>query len=210
MNVYLESNFVIELALLQEQHASCDALLALGEAGRVRLVIPAFSLAEPYQTLGRRHGDRVRTKVELDSHLRLLARTRDYSERLSGFEAVTKLLIDSQDVEGKRLEDVQVRLLRNAEIIVLDRAILESALRCQENYGLSPTDALVCASVLEHLQRASPTESCFLNRDTDFDDPDLVEALERQGCKLLRSFDAGYNYAARDRLIRFPEPPESL
>ena len=55
MNVYVESNFVLELALLQEQHASCEALLRLCEEGGIQLVIPAYSLAEPYETLTRRH-----------------------------------------------------------------------------------------------------------------------------------------------------------
>ena len=197
MNVYLESNFVLQLALLQKHHASCEALLALGESQRIKLAIPAFSLAEPYQTLGRRHLDRVRIKGEVDDHLRLLARTQDYSAQLSGFEAVTRILIDSQDAESKRLEDVRARLLKSAEVIALDRLILESALRCQETYGLSPTDSLVCASVLDHLERAAEAESCFVNRDGDFDTPDLADLFERHGCKLLRSFEAGYNYAAR-------------
>ena len=54
MNVYVESNFVLELALLQEQSASCEEILGLCEAGRVQLVVPAYSLAEPYETLVRR------------------------------------------------------------------------------------------------------------------------------------------------------------
>lgn len=194
MNVYLESNFVLELALLQEQHASCEALLASGELRRVALVIPAFSLAEPYGTLGRRHGDRVRLKSAVDEQLSLLARSRDYSTRLSGFETVTTLLIDSQEAESKGLEAVQKRLFDTAEIVPLDRSILESALICQKSYGLTPTDAIVCASVLEHLQRDRPPVSCFPNRDTHFGNPDLVKALDSLGCKLLWSFKSGHDY----------------
>lgn len=51
MNVYVESNFVLELALLQEQHASCGELLRLCEEDRIQLVIPAYSLVEPYNIL---------------------------------------------------------------------------------------------------------------------------------------------------------------
>lgn len=50
MNVYVESNFVLQLALLQEFHASCEAIVNLCEAGCARLVIPAFSLIEPYRS----------------------------------------------------------------------------------------------------------------------------------------------------------------
>jgi hypothetical protein len=51
VNVYVESNFVLELALLQEQHASCEDILRLCEAGKAQLIIPAYSLAEPHETL---------------------------------------------------------------------------------------------------------------------------------------------------------------
>jgi predicted nucleic acid-binding protein len=75
VNVYVESNFVLELALLQEQHTSCEELMRLCEEGRIQLVIPAYSLAEPYETLTRRHRQRKRMKAELDDQLRQLART---------------------------------------------------------------------------------------------------------------------------------------
>ena len=58
MNVYVESNFILELALEQEQSSSCDAILSLGERQDIRLVLPAFSLSEPYETLVRRAKDR--------------------------------------------------------------------------------------------------------------------------------------------------------
>ncbi|MGB6295983.1 MAG: hypothetical protein WBF90_07325 [Rivularia sp. (in: cyanobacteria)] len=45
MDVYVESNFVLELALLQEQHKSCQELLDLAEIKKIRLIVPAFSLA---------------------------------------------------------------------------------------------------------------------------------------------------------------------
>ena len=37
MIVYVESNFVLELAFLQEEHDSCDAIIGLAETGRVEL-----------------------------------------------------------------------------------------------------------------------------------------------------------------------------
>ena len=39
MIVYAESNVVLELALLQEQHAACEALLELCGNGRIRQTI---------------------------------------------------------------------------------------------------------------------------------------------------------------------------
>lgn len=195
MNVYVESNFVLELALLQEQHTSCEELMRLGEEGRIQLVIPAYSLAEPYETLTRRHRQRKRMKAELDDQLRQLARTMTYTHQLSGFQHLTTLLIDSADEEAKRLEEVCSRLLQVAEVIPLEASLLIAATQYQRRHGLSPQDALVYAGILLHLKQRQAPQSCFLNRNAkDFDDPDLVEELDVYNCKLLPQFDVGYQF----------------
>jgi len=206
VNVYVESNFVLELALLQEQHASCEEILRLSEAGSVQLVIPAYSMAEPYETLVRRHKQRKRMKVELDDELRQLARTAAYVQRLSRFQNLTVLLIDSADEEAKRLEEARSRLLKAAEVIPLEALTLTDATQYQRTHGLSPQDAIVYAAVLSHLKQHSASQSCFLNRNSrDFDDPDLVEELNGYNCKLLAQFDAGYQFI-RSRLSQNKEP----
>jgi len=195
VNVYVESNFVLELALLQEQHASCEALLRLCEEGGIQLVIPAYSLAEPYETLARRHRQRRLMKGELDDELRQLARTATYADRLSGFQHLTTLLIESADEEAKRLEAVRARLLHSAEILPLELSILTTATQYQQTHGLGPQDALVHAAVIWHLKQYPVPQSCFLNRNSkDFDDPDLVAELDVCSCKLLPQFDAGYQF----------------
>ncbi len=49
MNIYVETNFVLELTFQQEQCTSCEQILLLCEAGYGQLVIPAYSLAEPHK-----------------------------------------------------------------------------------------------------------------------------------------------------------------
>ena len=58
MRVYVETNFVLELVLGQEQAQACHEILALAESGLIDLVVPAFSILEPYQRLMRRKRDR--------------------------------------------------------------------------------------------------------------------------------------------------------
>jgi len=129
------------------------------------LVLPAYSLAEPYETLTRRHRQRKRMKDELEAELRQLARTTTYAHRLSGFQQWTTLLLESADEEAMRLERVRARLVQVAEVIPLTSALLTAAAQYQRQYGLSPQDALVYAAVLAHLQQHQATQSCFLNRN---------------------------------------------
>lgn len=198
MIAYVESNFVLELALLQEQHESGEAILALCEAGKVRLAIPAYSLAEPFDTLARRHRQRTLMKDELDRELRQLARTATLRQQLESFQDITSLLIDSAEEEARRLMEVRSRLLRVAEVIPLDSSICLAAAEHQAQHGFSPQDALIYATVLSHLSRWSPSRSCFLNKDSrGFNDPDILAEMAPQGCKLLTRFDHGLQYILR-------------
>jgi predicted nucleic acid-binding protein len=194
LNVYVESNFVLELALAQEQHGSCEELLLLAEEERIRIILPAYSLAEPYETLKRRHRSRSQVKETLDREIRELSRSANYVSQVRNFGAVTSVLIDSGGEETQRLEATRSRLLRHAEIIPLDCSILQSASDLRSTYALEPQDATIFASILSHLERSESKASCFLSRDQDFGDPDLSERLGQLRCKLLSRFDHGVGY----------------
>lgn len=127
MNVYVESNFVLELALFQEQFESCERILSLCEARRVRLVVPAYSLAEPYETLTRRQKQRKRMKEEFDAELAQIARSATHKGRLRGFRELTVLLINVADETAKHLEKVRSRLINAACVTPLDTLVLETA-----------------------------------------------------------------------------------
>ena len=74
MNVYVESNFVLEQALEQEQSESCQRLLSLSAASSIHMVIPAFSLVEPYITVMHKGSERSKLGTELQRQLSELGR----------------------------------------------------------------------------------------------------------------------------------------
>jgi hypothetical protein len=69
MNVYVESNFVLEHALEQEECDSCSEIIQLASQGRITLSIPAFSLAEPHQAIASKAKGRSRLSAELSAQL---------------------------------------------------------------------------------------------------------------------------------------------
>ena len=198
MNVYVESNFVLELALRQEQCTSCETILSLCEEGRARLVVPAYSLAEPFDTLTRREKQRKGMKEKLDLELRQIARTATYASRRDELQGLSALLINVTDEEIRRLQEVRARLLKTAEIIPLDirvLTVLTASAEHQRVHGFSPQDALVYSSVRLHLEGAGAEQSCFLNRNSrDFDDESVAEELRSWKCKVLPRFDSGYDF----------------
>jgi predicted nucleic acid-binding protein len=198
VKVYVESNFVLEIALAQEQHQSCEKILDLRESGLIFLAIPAYSLIEPYETLTRRHRKRSRLKTQLDDELTQISRNASNAQRLWGFRSATDLLIDTVSEEAESLDLARDRLIETAEIIPLDAAVLADAARYVRKHDFSPQDAIVYASVMCDLGKNRPSTSVFLNKNSrDFDDPDIVKTLEDNGCKLLPKFDSGYDYIRR-------------
>jgi predicted nucleic acid-binding protein len=68
--VLAESNFVLELALQQEQFEHAERILQLAENRHLRLVVPACSLMEPYQTLLRRRHERKEFRRRLQDEIK--------------------------------------------------------------------------------------------------------------------------------------------
>jgi len=195
MIVYVESNFVLELALEQEQYESCRKIISICESDKARLVIPAFCIAEPYETLGRRSGERTALKTSLANALKLLSRSKSYQQELNELRSVTDILNRSIEDEQQRLHQTFERILKIAEIIPLEQKILTAAAKFQSDFGLRPPDAIVYASVIYHLKADGNVDKCFLNRNSkDFDDPDIESDLLGYRCKMLFRFDTGYEY----------------
>jgi hypothetical protein len=195
MNVYVESNFVLEQALEQEQSESCQRLLSLSAAGSIHLVIPAFSLAEPYITLMHKRSERSKLATELQRQLSELGRSKPFREASGSFNELTALLIRSTEGELAGLARAIGGILKTAEVIPLDSDMFYRAGTAQSAFDMSIQDAIVLGSVVHHLNETKPAESCFLNRNTrDFDVPNVREMLEELGCKFFGRFDHGLQF----------------
>jgi hypothetical protein len=66
MIIYVETNFIIELAFAQEEHAECRALLDLTKAQRgIELALPTFCVGEAYEVRHIVHMNSVFTSASL-------------------------------------------------------------------------------------------------------------------------------------------------
>lgn len=195
MNIYVETNFVLELTFEQEQCASCEQILQLCETKQAKLIIPAYCLAEPHEKLTRQARSRRELRQSLDAELRQLSRTASYASRIKSIQDIASLTVQSNEEEQNRFNQYRERLLNAGEIITLTADILMQAGFCEISYDLTPQDSLVYASVVEHLRRDRPKQACFLNRNSkDFDSPDIVDELNQFNCKMFPWFDRGYRF----------------
>lgn len=196
MIVYVESNFVLEIVLGQEQAASAESLLRLAESGTINVVVPGFALVEPFTTITQRERARRKLVNDVSATLKDLQRSTPYqSEALLVTQAINGLA----SITGRELASLQgtiQRLLAIAHTIELNSVRFSQALAYQSRFGLSPQDSVIYACVVGDAQTKLPSEpKCFVTRNSrDFDDPDIVTELSGYGCRLFFSFEDGLRY----------------
>ena len=196
MIVYVESNFVLELAFLREEHESCSSFLCLSKSGTIRLVLPAFSIGEPYEALVRRAKQRRELHRQLSDTIHELSRSSPYRESAHEFQDLTDLLIRSGEEEKNRLDETLERILQTVEVIPIDLSTIRASITLQKSRNLSPQDALIYASILDHLKKEeSDSFGCFITKNSkDFATLDIKNDLEKYNCKLLTKFADGLGY----------------
>jgi len=195
VNVYVETNFVLEMVFEQEQSSSCEEIVQFCESGHGKLVLPAYSLAEPHEKLVRQANTRQILYNQLDTELAQLARTSSYREKILGVRDIAGLLIQSNEEERRRFGAVRERILKIGDIVPLSTEILQNGASYEKRFDLRPQDAIVYASVISHLQKSTPPTGCFLNRNSkDFDNPDIADELKRFNCRMIPRFDHGCSY----------------
>jgi hypothetical protein len=203
--VYVESNFVLELARQQEEAAQAEELLRLSEMGQCALVYPAMALIEPVSTLRHYGLERKRLVDLLQREFRELGRLQPHKSLVALLQPLGQTLLSVERGEMDALESALERLLNIGRAVPLTGPIFAGARQASRSFGLSLPDAIVYASVLADLEfRAGAEESCFVSRNPkDFDDPAITTALQRFNCRYIARFADGLSFVKS----RFPPSP---
>lgn len=190
MTLYVESNFVLEIALGQEELAPAERLLAAAEAGTIVLATPSFSLSEPFARVTRGIRDRGRLRNQLNAQVDQLARSTPHQTEVVALQAVPGLFAAIDKREEDRLTGTVERLLATARLIPPDLPTFRAATDYRDRYGLDIQDAIVLASVVADLKTLPLGGTHLLaNRNKkDFNDPGIFAELRRLGCEIVWTF----------------------
>lgn len=195
MIVYVESNFVLEIAFLRNEHELCTTLLDAARMHTFRLALPAFSVGETYEAWVRRSKQRAELSGRLRNELGELSRSKPYETSTAEFERVTSLLVRSSEDEKRRLDEALDHILNIAEIIPIGVTTIKAAIAYQQAPALSPQDSIVYASILQHLTQSSGETACFVTKNSkDFDNPDIENHLRGHNCRLFFRFSDALGY----------------
>jgi predicted nucleic acid-binding protein len=193
--IYAETNFLLELAYLQEGCESCAELLDFAKSGAVSLILPAFTLAEARLTWDRRSSEFNAFQNQLQSIIRQLARSEPFRTLTESSRELISALAASGEETRRRLEDAISTISSVGTVLPLTSGIASQASLDELRLDLSPSDAVVYASVMSHLATAPTGVKCFFNRDAkDFANPSLYDELAAFDCKLFVSFEKGLEF----------------
>ncbi|MFT4040008.1 MAG: hypothetical protein QM692_17650 [Thermomicrobiales bacterium] len=193
MTVYVESNFVLELALQQEQAADAREILDHAARGEISLAIPSVSITEPFSTITQRLRSMDRLEKLIGTQARDFARSSLYVAEAQDLTVAQSHLKRLVQQKHKILEPVIAGILAVARVIPVDPASYDLALQLQESLRLDLEDALVLAAVVSDLRRnPSIRTGLFVNKNTrDFFRHDVVEILRRNNCEFSGDFQDG-------------------
>lgn len=191
MHLLVETNFLLELVLEQEQVSSCETLLRAAERKTLTLHIPAFSMMEPLFKLG-----------ELDKKRRDLQRQVQEELMQAARETVDKQIIDKLRREfatvlvernvrqQERLLTLSGRIAAIAELIPLTAQVWTLASELVETTDLLLPDAVVSASLLLRVEELAGEQKLFVTRDhKGFRQDDVKALFETRECDVLFNFE---------------------
>jgi predicted nucleic acid-binding protein len=192
MNVFIESNFVLELAFRQEEHDVCARIWQAAGSATFTLHLPQYALTEVFQTLRARREQRDNARSylldEISQHRREAESDGETMDSLTA--ALNDLLLERRLAQTQRLHTIAAELAESATTVPLTPAVIREAYEKASQHGLATQDSLVYASVLAGL-RALPGEanSLFVSRNKkDFGKPAIVEELLALNCEYVSSF----------------------
>lgn len=196
MIAYVESNFLLEIALGQEQEDAASSILRLAEDQLISLAIPSFALSEPFSTVVHRHAHRMERIGELQKELVQLRRSVSRRDEVAALGELLSQMTNVATEEVGSLKAVVSRVLEHARIIDTTRATFQAALTIEREYSLTIQDAIILAAVQSDLAAQSVNEpKCFVSANfKDFSDPGIRQALRAGGCRYIGSFSAAYDF----------------
>jgi predicted nucleic acid-binding protein len=194
--VYAETNFLLEVAYLQERAESCNSILASARQGSVSLVVPAFSIAEARTTWSVRLAERnVLLRDQLQPLIRQLSRSQQFVTLPETSKELLAAIVASGEDARDRLDEMISTIEQHGVVPQLTAEVLSQAVELEKRFSLSPPDSIVFASVIAHLADSPDGPKCFASQDRKgFANPAIHDELARFDCKVLVNFTdaAGY------------------
>jgi len=190
--VYVETNFLFELATARDKNESCATLLEWCRQRRIALRVPTYALPETRAAMRRRAAVQTGVARDLEDQYRDVDRLRT-PEIADLYLESAKELERTPRNERTRLSLVIEELFRSATFIALDHEVVKLSEHFRTSKVLSGDgDLLIFASIIRDLElrksNGDTSPSLLVTGDADFGNG--RKWLKPYSCDLLTSYSA--------------------
>ncbi len=191
MIVYVETNFVLEIVLAQEQHIAAETILAMAEMQKLELAFPSFIISEVYSTIVRRQKERKGLLNSFQETLKQIKRSEHLKDTALSMEPLVSRLLDAETPENDLLYNTIQKMLSVGHSIESDLQSLVEARSYQLDYDLFLPDSIIYATIINDLKKRPENEAKrFLSKDIKAFSGSRVKAdLRRYKCIYFPNFD---------------------
>lgn len=192
MKVYVETNFIIEMAYHQEQHDCCRSIIQLCAKHGVDLVLPSFCVSESYYELVGKRDSRERLIESMNTESDWLAQSSGVEEKRDSIREAVLALEKRSVIEKRNFASDLLEVLQVATLIPLTEQTVREAMSYETTLGLEEQDAVVYASVISDLRATTQglDRSLFVTKNTNhfLTLPDIKKELHGFNCRILGNF----------------------
>jgi predicted nucleic acid-binding protein len=197
--VYVESNFVLEIALEQEQSSAARAIVSLAESRQIELAYPSFVLSEPFESVMETRRERNILRLSLVKTLNDLKRSEPHKHIMLNLDPTINALDNAHVRQIKLLHATFGQLLDVGRCIYVNGSNFREALAYQDSLELSPQDSIIYTAIVADLEKQpKEEEKCFLSRDRKafgrLDDTSVKVELGKHNCRYIGSFTQGLDF----------------
>jgi predicted nucleic acid-binding protein len=169
VTVYVETNFLIVLALQQEQCEATERILELAHRGQIDLALPALAILEAVHTAEGWRRRKAELGDQIGKEVDQLRRSRGSSSRTSTLENVIGDLTRIGASQTSEVLKAITQVLSCSRVLDFRPAVFAEALASEQTLGLSVADSIIYASIAMDLRGRQGTDAgCFLSRDRNF------------------------------------------
>lgn len=189
MKVYVETNWLLDLTLEQERISTSSLVKELAKEEKICLCMPELSIVEAGQKITRRRIKRDELERKLRQERQELIRSRDerYRSQAKAIEQDIRRLREISEFEMKRFNVTVRDISKILTWLHLDDDSLQKGFDFENQYDLDKFDALIYAVIRFDAALDKSSEKCFVDYDSDFEDPALKQDMANFSITLLNS-----------------------
>lgn len=189
MNLYIETNFILELTKGQAQSPACERILSPGYAG-VELCIPGFCFVEARNALRQDNSRRSAVVNELVRELSQMENTSFAlpAPRLDILMGVRASFVSASTYYLERLDGTISDIRTRARVLDVESHLIDEVGRIMAAHELEAFDAYILLTVLEDIRKTGAERSVFATQDRDFANDSVIDLLAGAGCSLVTSY----------------------